>query len=106
MLSILSFVGQLFIYRMIKAFQQHIVPFIVTTRKIMTVGLSIIYFKHETSVGQIVAILVVLAVTLYEFISNVVKKEGKQGKSDPKTGVKLVEEIDVKSAKDVNNFDS
>ncbi len=48
-------------------------PFIVTKRKILTVGLSIVYFRHETNVGQLLSILVVLAVTMYEFLGNVVK---------------------------------
>lgn len=45
-MSLAAFIGQIFIYRMIKEFKQHTVPFVVTTRKILTVGLSIIYFKH------------------------------------------------------------
>ncbi len=68
-----AFVGQMFIYRMIKQFKQHVVPFVVTTRKIFTVGLSIVYFHHETSVGQIVAIILVLSVTVYEFMDNIRK---------------------------------
>jgi hypothetical protein len=51
------------------------VPFVVTTRKIVTVGLSIIYFHHETSVGQVLSIVVVLGVTMYEFFGNITKKE-------------------------------
>jgi UDP-galactose transporter B1 len=45
-LSLSAFVGQLFVYRMIKEFKQHMVPFVITTRKIFTVGLSIVYFHH------------------------------------------------------------
>ena len=75
LLSLVAFVGQLFIYRMIKEFKQHIVPFVCTTRKIITVGLSLVYFKHETSFGQITAILVVFTATLYEFIDSIKKTE-------------------------------
>jgi UDP-galactose transporter B1 len=70
-----AFVGQMFIYRMIKQFKQHVVPFVVTTRKIFTVGLSIVYFHHETSAGQIAAIILVLSVTVYEFMDNIRKGE-------------------------------
>lgn len=73
MLSLTAFVGQIFIYRMIKEFKQHIVPFVVTTRKIITVGLSLIYFHHETSVGQVSAIIIVFVATLYEFLDSVRK---------------------------------
>ena len=74
-LSLSAFVGQLFVYRMIKEFKQHMVPFVITTRKIFTVGLSIVYFHHETSVGQVLAILVVFIVTFYEFMDNITKVE-------------------------------
>lgn len=65
----------MFIYRMIKAFKQHVVPFVVTTRKIFTVGLSIFYFNHDTSLGQILAIVLVLMVTVFEFLDNIRKGE-------------------------------
>ena len=44
--SLLSIEGQFFIYKMIKNFKQHIPPFIITTRKIFTVLLSILYYGH------------------------------------------------------------
>jgi len=44
--SLCAFVGQLFVYRMIKQFKQHFVPFVITTRKIFTVGLSIVWYQH------------------------------------------------------------
>ncbi len=69
----MAFIGQLFIYRMIREFKQHIVPFVCTTRKIITVGLSLIYFNHETSIGQIVSILVVFMATIYEFVDSIKK---------------------------------
>jgi hypothetical protein len=73
--SVLSFLGQLFVYRMIKVFRQHIVPFAIATRKIMTVGVSIVYFKHDWSWEQVVSILVVLGVMMYEFLENVWKED-------------------------------
>lgn len=48
-------------------------PFVCTTRKIITVGLSLFYFDHQTSIGQIVSILIVLAVTIYEFLDSIRK---------------------------------
>ena len=36
-------------------------------------GLSIVYFHHDTSVGQVLSILVVFVVTFYEFMENITK---------------------------------
>lgn len=90
MVSVLSFVGQLFVYRMIKMFKQHIVPFVITTRKIFTVGLSIVYFKHDWSGAQVISILVVLGVTMHEFLDNIGKEEEK-GKENVNKAVELLE---------------
>lgn len=46
LMGFLSTLGQIFVYRMIKQFKQHFVPFVITTRKIFTVGLSILWFGH------------------------------------------------------------
>lgn len=93
MVSVLSFVGQLFVYRMIKMFKQHIVPFVITTRKIFTVGLSIVYFKHDWSGAQVIAILVVLGVTMHEFLDNIGKEEEK-AKENVKPAVEMLEEME------------
>lgn len=62
-----SFIGQIFVYRMIKQFKQHVVPFTVTTRKIMSVFWSILFFGHSTNWIQIVSIFGLLAVVCWEF---------------------------------------
>jgi len=67
--GLLGLVGQFFIYRMIKQFKQHFVPFVITTRKIFTVGISLVVYRHNTNAGQIGSILLVFLVVLYEFIS-------------------------------------
>ena len=67
MLSILSGVGQIFVYRMVKEFKQHIVPFVITTRKIFTVVISIVVYKHETSGMQVVGIGIVFFSAIYEY---------------------------------------
>lgn len=74
-MSILTFIGQIFVYRMIKQFKQHIVPFVVTTRKIITVGFSLIYFNHKSSFGQIVGIILVFCVTTFEFLTEMLKEK-------------------------------
>jgi len=45
-MGVLSTIGQIFVYIMIKQFKQHFAPFVITTRRIFTVGLSIIYYRH------------------------------------------------------------
>lgn len=49
LIGVYATVGQFFVYYMQRAFRQHIVPLVVGTRKIFTVGISILYFKHEIS---------------------------------------------------------
>ena len=69
----LSFVGQVFIYRLVKQFKQHIVPFIITTRKIFTVVLSIAYFGHDYNLSQVLGIVIVFGASLFEFLSEITK---------------------------------
>ena len=57
--SFTGLIGQIFIYRLIKQFRQHIVPVVVTVRKIFAVFISIIFFKHETNIYQIIGMLIV-----------------------------------------------
>ena len=65
----LSTIGQMFVYRMIKQFKQHFVPFVITTRKIFTVALSIIFYRHPTNLLQIAGIVMVFVIVTYEFVS-------------------------------------
>lgn len=65
MTSILTSIGQMFVYRMIKQFKQHIVPFVITTRKIFTVVISIIFYNHPTTFMQIAAIVIVFGSASY-----------------------------------------
>jgi len=56
---------------MIKQFKQHIVPFVITTRKIFTVVISIIFYGHETSNLQYLAIVLIFVTTSYEYLSEI-----------------------------------
>lgn len=73
MTGILSFIGQVFIYRLVKQFKQHIVPFVITTRKIFTVVLSIMYYNHEYTYWQVMGIIIVFGASSYEFLSEIGK---------------------------------
>ncbi len=75
-MGLLATVGQLFVYWLIKEFKQHIVPFIITTRKITTSGLSLIVYDHETSWFQTLSIAMIFAIVLYEFGNEIRVKAG------------------------------
>lgn len=47
--SVLNAVGQLVIYQMIKLFKQHIPPFVIATRKCVTVVVNIVHFGHTVN---------------------------------------------------------
>jgi drug/metabolite transporter (DMT)-like permease len=72
-MGILSTFGQIFVYRMIKQFKQHFVPFVITTRKIFTVGLSIFWFGHETNRYQLFGLVMVFGIVTYEFVSELIE---------------------------------
>lgn len=76
-MSLLSCLGQFFVYRMIKQFKQHIVPFVITTRKILTIFISIIYYHHQTTPVQILGVCVVFLAVIFEFGTELKKDEPK-----------------------------
>lgn len=65
LMGVLALAGQMFVYRMIKQFKQHFVPFVITTRKIFTVGLSIVFYNHETNFMQVMGIITVFGIVAY-----------------------------------------
>ncbi len=67
MLGSTGSVGQMIVYWMIKLFKQHIVPFTITTRKLATVLISIIFFGHTTTLFQFIGIVLVFVVVIIEF---------------------------------------
>ena len=69
--SILGATGQIFIYRMVKQFKQHIVPFVITTRKIFTVIISIVVYNHSTTSLQIAGIAIVFISACYEYCAEI-----------------------------------
>lgn len=67
-------VGQIVVYWMITNFKQHVVPFVITTRKLFTVAISIAFFKHESTQLQVLGILVVFAAVIFDFVDEIRKK--------------------------------
>lgn len=69
--SVTGAIGQMFVYKLIKDFKQHVVPFVVTTRKLFSVVFSIILFNHRSTLGQIIALIIVFFTVIIEFLVEV-----------------------------------
>lgn len=83
-MSILNGSGQLFIYRMIKEFKQHIAPFVIAFRKCITVLINILWFHHLVNWEQMFGIGFVFVAVMWEVWSNYrdnLRKEEEKKKS-------------------------
>ena len=67
-MSVMSTIVQMFVYYLIQKFRQHIVPFIITVRKIFSVVLSILWFEHPLNITQVLGIIVVFAAAIVDFV--------------------------------------
>ena len=76
--GLLQIVGQVCIYQVIANFKQHVFPLISTTRKVITVLLSIFIFGHDVASLQWVALAVVFAGMVYELAEELRKPPKKQ----------------------------
>ena len=72
MLSLLQAAGQVAIYFVITNFKQHIFPLIAMTRKVATIILSIVIFKHHVNLGQICCLTLVFGSLAYEILDEFV----------------------------------
>lgn len=77
MMSLFTFSCQIFVYRLIKQFKQHIVPFIITTRKIITIVISMLFVGHKKYDSiQFVGVFMIFGSVAYEFITEIQKSDG------------------------------
>lgn len=75
-LATLAWLGQLFVYRLIKQFKQHIVPFVITSRKIMTIIISILFVGNKKySPLQFVGVFIIFSSVAFEFVTELKKKD-------------------------------
>ena len=58
------------IYRMIKLFKQHILPFVIATRKCITVVVNIRHFGHQINAKQVIGMAMVFGAILVEVVLN------------------------------------
>lgn len=65
-MGLLQVIGQISIYFVVANFKQHVFPLISTTRKMITVLVSIFYFGHTMANGQYIAIGIVFLGMFYE----------------------------------------
>ena len=59
---------QIFVYYLIQKFRQHIVPFIITIRKIFSVVISILWFNHSINHIQWLGVIVVFAAAIFDYV--------------------------------------
>ena len=67
---------------MIKLFKQHIVPFVIATRKCVTVVVNIVHFGHSVNGKQIVGMGFVFVAILMEVVFNMWEKKDGDGRGD------------------------
>lgn len=76
----LQVLGQVSIYYVIANFKQHIFPLISTTRKVLTVLLSIVIYHHSVNWMQWVSIIMVFGGLAYELREEIAAKKAKGDK--------------------------
>ena len=64
-LAVLNAVGQLFIYRMIKEFKQHVPAFVIAFRKCLTVLINIFWFGHLINWQQLIGMVFVFIAVIF-----------------------------------------
>lgn len=74
-MSVVSGFGQFFVYRMIKQFKQHFVPFTISSRKILSVAISIVFYNHETNLIQMIGMFFVLSTIFMEFLLEIMTQK-------------------------------
>jgi drug/metabolite transporter (DMT)-like permease len=68
-ISFINFFVQMFVYYIIQKFKQHVAPFVITIRKILSVVISIFWFNHSIHLVQWFGIVVVFSAAAFDFIS-------------------------------------
>jgi hypothetical protein len=59
----------MFVYYLIQKFKQHIAPFVITIRKILSVVISIFWFNHAINGWQWLGVFVVFLAAVFDFVS-------------------------------------
>lgn len=67
LLGTLGAAGQVVVFWLVKLFRQHIVPFIITTRKLVTTLISVFIFHHGITSVQLLGVAITFLIVLYDF---------------------------------------
>lgn len=78
--SVLEVLGTVFIYRMLVVQKQHIVPMVLTIRKLLTSIVNLLYFHHSISTGQYFGIAFVFAAVSIEILFSIFYPDGQRFK--------------------------
>jgi drug/metabolite transporter (DMT)-like permease len=71
LIAALQVLGQISVYYVIANFKQHIYPLISTTRKIVTILVSILAFSHRLNLAQWLSLIMVFAGMGYELYDEI-----------------------------------
>ena len=71
LVSILQVIGQISIYYVVANFKQHMWPLISTTRKVMTILLSIYIYNHKIVPLQWLSIILIFGGLIYEVLDEI-----------------------------------
>ena len=74
----LQLFGQNCIYFIVSNFKQHIFPLIATTRKLLTVLISIYLYNHPINIYQWLAVFLVFGSMIYEIYEESLEQPGQQ----------------------------
>ena len=78
LVSALQVGGQVAIYYVVANFKQHMWPLISTTRKVMTILLSIFIYKHSVVPLQWLCIVMIFGGLTYEVVDEISEKQKKE----------------------------
>lgn len=78
LVSVLQVVGQISIYYVVANFKQHMWPLISTTRKVMTILLSIFIYGHKIVPLQWLSILLIFGGLIYEVSDEIKEKDSNE----------------------------
>lgn len=68
LISIAGMVGQFFLFEIVQRFDSYVLPIVTSSRKIITVCLSMIVFGHEVTLAQLLGICLIFGVIIYELM--------------------------------------
>lgn len=75
LIGTLQVFGQISVYYVIANFKQHIYPLISTTRKIVTILVSILVFSHRLNIAQWLSLALVFSGMGFELYDEVTSQE-------------------------------